>query len=326
MKVAVVGSGSVGLRHLTAMRSLEGIEPIAVPSRQSRLAELAAEGFQTAPDVRTAASHGARAAIIATNTSRHAADTAVALAEGLDVLVEKPMAVDAVQARQVRDEGTRAGRRIFVGCVLRFSESLGMFRDRLAQLGRLHTVRIECQSYLPEWRPSRPYQDSYSARAGEGGVLRDLIHEIDYAGWLFGWPQAVQARVKNLGRLGIDAEEVAELMWELPGGALVSMTLDYLSRPTRRYLRASGERGTLEWDGVAGTMTAVLVNAPPQTLRSAQTRDELFLTQDRAVIDACRGTLDPRLAMAEDGVKALAVCEAAQRANACRREEIVEYS
>ena len=325
MKVAVVGSGSVGLRHLTAIRSLEGIEPIAVPSRQSRLAELAAEGFQTAPDVRTAASRGARAAIVATNTSRHAADTAVALAEGLDVLVEKPMAVDAVQARQVRDEGTRAGRRIFVGCVLRFSESLGMFRDRLAQVGRLHTVRIECQSYLPEWRPSRPYQDSYSARAGEGGVLRDLIHEIDYAGWLFGWPQAVQARIKNLGRLGIDAEEIAELMWELPDGALVSMTLDYLSRPTRRHLRASGEHGTLEWDGVAGAMTVALVDEGSQTLRSAQTRDELFLAQDRAMIEACAGRPDQRLATADDGVRALAICEAAQRANASRREEAVEY-
>ncbi len=37
------------------------------------------------------------------------------------------------------------------------------------------------QSWLPDWRPDRDYRESYSARLDEGGVLRDLVHEIDYA-------------------------------------------------------------------------------------------------------------------------------------------------
>ena len=111
-------------------------------------------------------------------------------------------------------------------------------RDLLPQIGAVHAVRVECQSYLPDWRPGSDYRESYSARADEGGVLRDLIHEIDYATWLFGWPVAVTARYGNTGRLGIAAEEWAELAWEAPADVEVSMRLDYLTRPPRRVMRA----------------------------------------------------------------------------------------
>ena len=195
------GTGSAGQRHLKALRSVGGVEPVAVPHRRSRLAELEADGFATAPDIRTAASYGARIGIVATDTARHADDALSALEEGLGVLIEKPMAVDAAEARRLCEQASKLGRTVYVGCVLRFSESLNTFRDLLGNIGRLHAVRIECQSYLPEWRPGRAYQESYSARAGEGGVLRDLIHEIDYAGWLFGWPVALHAKVRNLDPL-----------------------------------------------------------------------------------------------------------------------------
>jgi len=263
--------------------------------------------------------------IIASDTDEHLSDGLAALELELDLLVEKPLATDASKAGQLWTRAKKGGRKVFVGCVMRFSESLKQFWDLLGIIGRLHSVCIECQSYLPEWRPARPYKQSYSARENGGGVLRDLIHEIDYAGWLFGWPARLQASVRNLGRLGIEADEAAELMWETPDGCVVSVRLDYLSRPHRRRMRASGELGTLEWDGIEGTVTLALAETPVRTIRSSQTRDEMFLAQARAFIDACCGVVDRRLATGEEGVKALAVCDAARRASNSRREERVEY-
>ena len=325
MRIAVLGTGSIGFRHLRVISSIDGIEPIAVPIRKSRLAELEANGLVTAPDIHSAACKGAGAAIIATDTARHVEDVIAAMDAGLDVLAEKPLAVDSAEAHPVRQRAVQSERKVYVGCVLRFSESLNTFRANLPKIGRLHSVRIECLSYLPDWRPSRAYQESYSARADEGGVLRDLIHEIDYAGWLFGWPIALQARVRNLGRLGIRSEEVAELMWETSFGCFVSLSLDYLSRPGRRRMRAAGELGALEWDGIEGTVTMALAGAPPWVMTSTQASDEMFLEQTRAFVDALRGTSDPRLATANEGVKALAVCDTARRASESRYEERVEY-
>jgi predicted dehydrogenase len=155
--------------------------------------------------------------------------------------------------------------------------------------------------------------------------LRDLIHEIDYAGWLFGWPGRVQARVRNLGRLGIGADEMAELSWETGTGCAVSIRLDYLTKPPRRHLTAFGERGTIAWDGVAQTVTLAIGASPPVTVRSSQTREAMLLAQDRAFIQASCETADPRLATGGDGVNALAICDAARRASGEHREVTVDY-
>lgn len=323
--IAVLGTGSIGMRHLGALRRLANVRLIAVPKRPQRLEWLAQAGFETAPDLQGAVQQGARLCIIATDTRQHVPDGLLASEQGLDVLVEKPMAPDATTANHLRLAARASGRKMFLGCVLRFSESLNTFRKLLAAVGRLHEARIECQSYLPEWRPDRPYQESYSARADEGGVLRDLIHEIDYAGWLFGWPTALQANVRNLGRLQIKSDEAVDLFWEAPAGCAVSLRLDYLSTPSRRRLRVSGERGTLEWDGINTTVTMAVADAPVRVIRSSQTRDEMVLAQAQAFLQACRGRVDPRLAIADDGVNALAVCDAARRASASRQEERVEY-
>ena len=323
--IAVMGTGSIGMRHLEVLRRMANVRPIAIPKRQQRLDMLTQAGFVAVPDLQGAVREGAVSCIIATDTRHHVPDGLVASELGLDLLVEKPLASDSASAGRLCDAARAHHRKVFVGCVLRFSESLSTFRQLLPQVGRVHAVRIECQSYLPQWRPSRPYRESYSARAEDGGVLRDLIHEIDYAGWLFGWPAALQAKVRNLGRLGIEADEAADLMWECAGGGVVSMTLDYLSRPTRRFMRAAGEFGTHDWNWVDGTVTLTLAEEPASITPASQTRDEMFSAQVQAFLQAAHGRVDARLATAEDGVKALAVCDAARRAAETRREQRVAY-
>lgn len=325
LRVAVIGTGSMGMRHLRVLDKMPGVRPVAVPIRLQRISQLEQAGYRTARDLSEASRGGATICIVATDTGRHAKDGHDAFQAGLDLLVEKPMAVDAVEAGGLRDQAASLSRKIYVACVLRFSESLNTMRGLINDIGRLHSVRIECQSYLPDWRPARSYLGSYAARSGEGGVLRDLIHEIDYAGWIFGWPKSVQARVRNLGRLSIEAEEAAELFWEISDGCLVSLRLDYLTRPPKRSIRAFGEFGTLEWNGISNTVTLAISGNEEKSFTFSQTRDEMLLAQDRAFIEASAGSCDPRLATAEDGIRALAVCDAARRASETRREEPVEY-
>ena len=324
-RIAVVGTGSIGMRHLRVIRRMDDVRPVAIPKRQDRIRALEDDGFETASDLEGAAALGAKLCIVASDTGRHGEDSLSAFKWGLDTLVEKPLTTNGQEAGGLCKHAEDAGRNLFVGCVLRFSKSLNAFREYLHEIGRLHSVRIECQSYLPDWRPDRPYRDSYSARQAEGGALLDLIHEIDYAGWIFGWPDALRARIRNLGRLGIDSDESADLMWEAPGGCLVTMTLDYLSRPGRRHMRACGEMGTLEWDYIEGSVTLYPAEGPVRTIRPAQTHDEMFMEQACAFVKTSRGILDPRLATGIDGVRTLAICDAARRSSTSLREETVEY-
>jgi predicted dehydrogenase len=325
-QIAVLGTGSIGSRHLDVLNAADGFSTIAVPLRPGRARELANQGQETAAGLAEAADMGAGICVIATETGRHLEDGILALDHGFDLLVEKPLTPTAPDSKDLLSHAKSVGHSLYVGCVMRFSESLGTFREYLAQIGQLHSVRIECQSYLPEWRPQRSYLESYAARNNEGGVLLDLIHEVDYAGWIYGWPQAVQGRVRNLGRLGIAADEAVELSWESPACCLVSINLDYLSRQPRRIMRAYGSLGTIEWEGFGGTVTLMVEGEERKIVESQQARNDTFLAQMQAFVEALQGAHDPRLATAEEGAWGLAVCDAARNASVSRREIEVAYT
>lgn len=316
----------MGARHLRVLRAMPGVDAFALPARRGRRAGLARLGFRVVADLAAARATGVRAAIVATNTGLHLAHASAALKAGLAVLVEKPLAVDAARGRRLRAAGAAFGRPVFVGQVLRFSESLQRARREISRLGGVHSVRIECQSYLPDWRPGRPYRSSYSARPAEGGVLRDMIHEVDYAGWLFGWPGSVSARVGRTGRLGIRAEDSADLFWRSPRGAVVSMRLDYVTRPPRRRLVVCGRKGTVEWDGIAQTVEVHPAAGPRRRWRSRQTRNQMLAAADGAFLArAVGGKRSPFLADADEAVRALAVCDAARRASRAGSPATVDY-
>ena len=313
------------MRHLQTFQRLGNVKVVAVPTRAERLTELRDAGYQVCRNLQEARAEGASLLVIATDTKRHLSDLKDAWQSGFHVMVEKPLCPSLIDLSDYFEGEAFSKRRVIIGNVLRFMESLNQFRAWLPRLGSIHSVRIECLSYLPDWRPDRPYQSSYSARADEGGVLRDLVHEIDYAGWLFGWPTSLKAHLRNLGRLGIASEEAADLYWQTCSRTSVSIGLDYLTRPARRTMRASGEFGSLEWNAIEKKVRFEPASGMPEEQISTQTRDEMFLAQSRAVLESCRGIDDERLAFFTEGANAVSICDAARLSSASRREEPIVY-
>jgi predicted dehydrogenase len=307
--VVVIGTGSAGLQHLKALEVL-GVRALALPARSGRRASLEAAGLEAVDSLAEARRRGARGCVIATDTGRHAQDALAALDLGFDVLIEKPLAANARQARRIAAVASRRGRKAFVACVLRFSPSLAVFRARLPRIGVLHAVRVECRSYMPDWNHSRPYAESYRARRGEGGVLLDLIHEIDYASWIFGAPHGVLGRAWNVGRLGIREEEAAEIAWETPAGFPLTLGLDYLTRPPLRRMTAYGKNGTLVWDAVRSRVTLSNPEGRERSWSARETAAARFLAQTRAFLRAIDGVKDPRAATLAEGLRALEICDA----------------
>jgi predicted dehydrogenase len=265
--VLVRGTGSIGSRHLNVLRERLGVAAVAMPVRPERAAELSGNGVDVALSLDDARSLRPRCSIVATDTSRHIEDAIPLLAFG-DVLVEKPLAPRAEGIASLASAANRSKRAVYVAFPFRFDPGFRSLARACAQIGRLVSVRIECESYLPDWRPQRDYRESYSARASEGGVLRDLAHELDYAVRLFGRPDRVFCGVANRGILGIEAEESADLWWEARDGVPVSIHLDYLSRVSRRMVRVVGEKATVTWNVLKGSVA----QTQPGTERLEQLR------------------------------------------------------
>ena len=318
----VLGTGSIGARHLRVLRDLVGAPVSAVPVRASRHEELEAQRFKVFRTLEEAVAAGARAIVVATDTARHVADLQAALKLGCCVLVEKPLSpmANGLAALARAIDGTN--QMVYVACDLRFEASLLHFRQRLPAIGKVHAVRIACQSYLPDWRPGRDYRQSYSARAGEGGVLLDLIHEIDYGVWLFGAPSQVFARLQTSGRLGIAVEESADLYWDTPGGASVSIRLDYLTRRTHRSMCAYGDLGEIEWDGVTQSVSLSGQDGVEQR-DFPQARDATMRDQDAAFLQAISGGDPGVLTTFDEGALAVSICDAARRSSMSGRFEAV---
>lgn len=117
------------------------------------------------------------------------------------------------------------------------------------RLGRLVRADFEAGQWLPDWRPSQDYRLSYSASRGQGGgVLLDLIHEIDAAHWFLGSFDHVTGFSTRASNLEIDSDDCASLLLARSGGPIASVRIDYVSRrPVRRYVLV-GDRGTATWD------------------------------------------------------------------------------
>lgn len=304
--VVVRGTGSIGVRHLRVLRDRLGLRPVAMPVRQERREALEREGFETVADLADVGRRAPVFSIVATDTARHLGDASELLAFG-PVLVEKPLAATS----RSLDDFTRArpfpGHRVAVGYCLRFSPSLHAFRDQMSRLGHVHAVRIESQSYLPDWRPARDYHDSYSGRVDEGGVLRDLSHEIDYAVWLFGRPGSIFATVERTGRLGIDVDDSAEVCWRTPLGALLSLRVDYLTRVARRRMLAFGSEGTLMWDALLGTVTLEVPGRDAEIVVQPSTADDWLAAQAHVFLGQSAGPL----ATLDEGAFVVKVIDAA---------------
>ncbi len=270
LRVAVIGTGSMGRRDLGNLREL-GHEAIAV-SRS--LDEVEA----WAPD----------AVVIATPTSEHATALRWAVERGIHAYVEKPLAASAEGLATLLDEAEVT---IAVGYNLRFHPALEAIRAAVQEgrIGRLLSVRAEVGQYLPDWHPEEDYRGSYAARRDlGGGALLTLSHELDYVRWIAGEVVSCTGAAARVSALELDVDDVAELVCRHEGGALSSVHMDLLDRAYNRHSRWVGEEGTITW---AWGGPAVLLPAA----------EELWADDAFALADTYRSALADFLVCAESG-------------------------
>lgn len=238
----VIGQGSIGVRHARVAREL-GADVAVVTRRQDvegpRFPSIA-EVTGLPPDV----------VIIANETGRHRS-TLAAVGErwpATRVLVEKPLFA--------RDEPLppNTPRDTFVGYCLRFHPVVQALVEALRDK-RLYSIHAVVGQHLSLWRPGTDYRQSYSARAAEGGALRDLSHELDLVQLLAGSWRRVAALVGHVSDLETEADDCASLLLECERCKHVTVHVDMIDRAPRRGVVIHAEHATLELDLIASTFT-----------------------------------------------------------------------
>lgn len=197
--------------------------------------------FETTEDL--CASGGVDAVFIATPDALHLPDTLTAVQHAVPVLCEKPMAMDAGQARQMVARARAAHIPLGVAHVFRFERSVQRFRERVAagDLGSPVTARAEF--FYPGRESPRTWITD--PRLACGGPIADVgVHCIDALRFVLA-DEVVSVHahaVEDTFSAPLEAAAALTLRFESGtlGGLAVSTRTAY-----RTFLEVVGEEATL---------------------------------------------------------------------------------
>ncbi len=199
MRIAFTGTGYISKIHALAAQKLPGVELVAVVNhRPESMAAFAAQfGIPRQYASIEALLQDGDVDAISVNTPNylHAPETIMALEAGVHVMVEKPMAMNAVEACDMLAASKISGALLMVAHCWRFDHEALWLKAQVDQgrLGRI--VRTKSYGVHVHWGPSAWFTQKEFAG---GGALADMgIHAIDTTRFLLGDPQpvSVYARV-----------------------------------------------------------------------------------------------------------------------------------
>lgn len=181
---------------------------------------------------------------VATTHAQHHAAALAALRAGKPVLVEKPLALNARQAREIAQTARDRGLLCLEAMWLRVNPAVQAARAIVAagQIGELRAVRADL-SHVFGYDPAHRLFDPLAG----GGALLDLgVYPAALVWALLGRPDRVSA-VGTLAATGVDASSA--MTWTYAGGQVAQITCSSVS--------ASGSTATL-----VGTQGWIEIAAP----------------------------------------------------------------
>lgn len=278
MKVLILGLGSIGVQHAEALwRRDPNFSIGALRSSKSGSKNLERvhnlyswdEAREWKPDW-----------IWITNpTSEHLSTLRRASNLSRYIFMEKPLSSVSAEVREMKSLVEQKNLRLYYGTILRCHPMLEKAQSILQsnELGPALSYQIFAGSYLPDWRPGTDYRTCYSAqKALGGGVSIDLIHEYDYAEYLFGPVAKMQGYKSHISTLEIDTDDICESLQWHETGIVGHIHLDYFRREVKRTFEVCCEKGTLSGNLVTGEMTVKRLGESEICNAYEVSREELF--------------------------------------------------
>jgi len=129
--VAVVGAGNMGANHIRVYDELPDAELVGVVEPDPDQAREIADQYRVPVVDRVADLEGARAVTVAVPNRLHREVAETCINEGMDVLVEKPLATTIEEAEAIVEVAAEAGAVLQVGHIERFNPAVEVLDEIL---------------------------------------------------------------------------------------------------------------------------------------------------------------------------------------------------
>jgi predicted dehydrogenase len=292
VSVAVFGAGTFGRNHLRVYSELErsgfGVKLAAVVDTDAATADMLVQqgdfpvfrSIEACLEACRAGRLHLDAVSICVPTSAHYAIANQALAQGLDVLLEKPIAVSLAEADALVEQAAAGGRILQVGMLERFNPAVTAAEPLIQGPMFFEAHRLSV----------------FHRRALDVDVVLDLmIHDLDIVLSL------VRSPVRELHAVGLrilsSQVDIANVRVEFASGCVANFTASRVSTETVRKLRFFQPHQYLSIDYARQDLLVISVEngAALAATKPAVEGGEPLLLEIKAFLDSVRTRKPPRV-------------------------------
>jgi len=246
MKICLAGTGAFGMKHLSAIGHIDGIEVASIVGRQTESAEKVAKehGIPHWTDDLSAslARPDIDAVILTTPTQLHAAQAIQCMKAGKHVMVEIPMADNLKDSERIVEVQKETGLVAMAGHTRRFNPSHQWIHNKI-QRDEFTIQQMDVQTYF--FRRTNINAEGKARSWTDHLLWHHACHTVDLfqyqTGELISEVHGIQGPAHP--DLGIAMD--MSIIMKVPSGAICTLSLSFNNNgPLGTFFRYIGDKGT----------------------------------------------------------------------------------
>lgn len=252
---AIVGFGHIGKRHAQMILQNPDCELLAVIDSDKKVLESVDKSIGIYHDIESFLCSGVKADVccVCTPNGYHVTHAVLALEANMHVVVEKPFALNYIDAKSVISLAEKKSRTVFNVMQNRFSPPIQWLKEIVDSgvLGNILFVQINCF-----WNRDERYytKDSWHGdpKLDGGTLFTQFSHFIDILYWIFGDIENINSKIANINHPYLEAFDdsgVAGFTFQKGGIGALSFTTNAYKCNLESSITIMAEKGTIKVGG-----------------------------------------------------------------------------
>ena len=326
VKIGIIGCGKIArCAHVPGLKAIKNVEITGLFDAKKENAEsmkkehsLNAKIFKSAEELLKSGIDGV---MIGTPNSTHCPLTLLALENGVNVLVEKPMSVNLAEADKMIALAKKKDLYLQVNQSLRFNNLYGKVKQLIDKkiIGDIIHMRcLRASSGSPDkgWSPGAKW---FIQKSFGGGIVMDIaVHMADMMGWYAGDIKSVYAVNKIRGK-DSEVTDNVNAVFDFESGATGCLELSWTFPAGAGYLEIYGTEGIIRH----GFNPSGDIEIAPKGKKFRKVKASKIKDSYQCFILGIGGK--PQTSATEVGRKALAICSAIIESGEKKKPVPVKY-
>lgn len=240
-KIGLIGAGVMGYNHARVLSDINEIILVGVSDiDQNNLDKVTKFCKNKYLDYNDLLMEELDAVVICTPTKLHKEIAIKAMNKGIHVFVEKPIAINELEAKAMIDCAKNNSVHFTVGHIERFNPAIQFLKKELDEgnLGKAYKINIHRAG-------------PFAKRIRDTGVIIDLaIHDIDIARYLIG-SEYKRLYAETQRKIHTAHEDLFYGLLTFQNEAVLNLNVNWLTPTKIRKLMVNGEKGMYELDYIS---------------------------------------------------------------------------